>query len=65
MENRIELSDKQKEISDLFAGYNKEIKDRFNEVKTLTQTSGSLLLKADWRIWNARSTIVTNYPSRL
>jgi flavin reductase (DIM6/NTAB) family NADH-FMN oxidoreductase RutF len=35
------LSNKQKEISDLFAGYNKEIKDRFNEVKTLTLTSGA------------------------
>ena len=34
------LSEKQKDISDLFAGYNKEIKDRFKEVKTLTLTSG-------------------------
>jgi flavin reductase (DIM6/NTAB) family NADH-FMN oxidoreductase RutF len=34
------LSDRQKEVSDLFAGYNKEIQDRFNAVKTFALKSG-------------------------
>jgi 3-hydroxy-9,10-secoandrosta-1,3,5(10)-triene-9,17-dione monooxygenase reductase component len=34
------LGKKQKEISDLFASYNKEIKDRFNGLKIFTLTSG-------------------------
>ena len=34
------ISDKQKEISDLFAGYNKSSMDRFNALKIFTLTSG-------------------------
>jgi len=34
------LSERQKEISDLFAGYNKTSMDRFNGLKTFTLTSG-------------------------
>ena len=34
------LSEDQQGISDLFAGFNKVIKNRFDEVKTLTLTSG-------------------------
>ena len=34
------LSEKQKEISDLFAGFNKAIKDRFKGLEIFTLTSG-------------------------
>jgi len=39
------FGEKQKEISDLFDGYNKAIQDHFDELKILTLTSGVPYIK--------------------